>query len=364
MYRHPTVQYAELGLGGKWGRLVVWLFGIEWTTPQISLQLSQWYSLCLTWSHTNNKPALYVNGKPMAVTPAYYTDTSFTSPSCCKLSPNGSLTLGAGHTLIQGEIQIIPFSTMLGKISLFRIWGRERSKQELTSLYCTEGDLVKWERDHWDTWSCDPLTDSSLQCEWSIYKVRLLFAIIRHDKNTTELYIARDIAHHWVKLTNVKFYCLVHINVIPSLNVATVQEETYIDLTIPYYHPSGLLQLLADTSSIHTTPVESFPEATTSPPGVEIATSLVSNPTFTTTITPSSFSPITTFNTPNTSMKTSTSVATATTFTTTPANVSELYFEVKVNVSITGECDPQEILPIWVCLTKQLNRSQFKLYVS
>lgn len=30
---------------------------------------------------------------------------------------------------------------------------------------------------------------------------------------------------------------------------------------------------------------------------------------------------------------------------------TEIYFEVKVNVSISGDCDPQQILPIWVCLT-------------
>lgn len=35
--------------------------------------------------------------------------------------------------------------------------------------------------------------------EWSIYEVRLMFAIVRSDGNNTELYTARDIAHNWVK---------------------------------------------------------------------------------------------------------------------------------------------------------------------
>lgn len=62
MYRHPEFQHAELGFGGKQGYLVVWLCGVEWITPQFDFTLSQWYSLCLTWSHTKDRPDLYVNG--------------------------------------------------------------------------------------------------------------------------------------------------------------------------------------------------------------------------------------------------------------------------------------------------------------
>lgn len=65
MYRHPAAQYTELGVGGKWDRLVVWLFGMEWTTNRIRPDVSQWYSLCLTWTHTKDRPTLYINGKPV-----------------------------------------------------------------------------------------------------------------------------------------------------------------------------------------------------------------------------------------------------------------------------------------------------------
>lgn len=67
MYHHPGVQCAELGLGGRSGRLVVWLFGTEWTTPRVNLRLSQWYSLCLTWTQTKDRPALYVDGNPVDI---------------------------------------------------------------------------------------------------------------------------------------------------------------------------------------------------------------------------------------------------------------------------------------------------------
>ncbi|KAM4546237.1 adhesion G-protein coupled receptor G4 isoform 2-T2 [Fundulus diaphanus] len=369
MYRHPEVQYAELGMGGKEGRLVVWMFGEEWTTPLINLQLWRWYTLCVTWSHTKDRPTLYINGSLVNITAAH-TSTPI-APPCCQLAPNGSLTLGVGHAVYDGNIDIIPYRGMLGKISLFRMWGRERSEEEVTSLSCTEGDLVKWEWDNWDTASCDPVSDTSLQCEWSFYEVNLQFVIVRYDKNTTEPYTARDIAHYWLRQVLPKeiylhkvyafevtrsnteehiktpsgdgltrwatenisrFRCLAYTNVIPKWDVAALQREMYNDLSNNYTDPSGLLLLLADTSTIYTTPVESFSLTTIIPPVVMTGSS-----------------PITTSTIKTTSASTFTQPATTThTITRTPANVSELYFEVKVNVSITGDCDPRQILPTWL----------------
>jgi len=34
----------------------------------------------------------------------------------------------------------------------------------VTSLNCSEGDLVKWERNYWDSHTCAPLPDPGLQC--------------------------------------------------------------------------------------------------------------------------------------------------------------------------------------------------------
>lgn len=86
------------------------------------------------------------------------------SPSWCKLAPSGTLTLGASHRLANGNIQIISFARLLGKVSLFRLWSRERSKQEVTLLKCTEGDVVTWWTGDWDTQFCAPLTDLNLHC--------------------------------------------------------------------------------------------------------------------------------------------------------------------------------------------------------
>ncbi|XP_032431599.1 adhesion G-protein coupled receptor G4 [Xiphophorus hellerii] len=386
MYRHPEIQYAELGMGGRNDRLVVWLFGEEWTTQDINLQLMQWYALCLTWSHTGNRPALYVNGRLINMTTTHTNIPPVAAPMCCQLAPNGSLTLGVGHTINNGNIEIIKYSGMVGKMSLFRMWGRERSKEEVTSLSCTEGDLVKWVRDNWDTKNYDPIHDTSLQCEWSFYEVNLQFVIMRTDKNTTEHYIARDIAHRWLRQVlpteiylhrvsvfevtrsdteehiktpyedelmqwapeNIsRFRCLVYTSVIPKLDVAAVQKEMHTDLSNTYTDPSGLLLLLADTSSIYTTPVERFSMTTISPQVVTTASAPVTTST-PTTMTSSAFTQLTTLETSTISTISGTKETATNPITRTPGNVSELYFEVQMNVSITGECDPQQIIPYWL----------------
>ena len=58
----------------------------------------------------------------------------------------GTLTLGSSHSLSHGKLQVDSIGHLIGKLSLFRIWGRERTAQEVTSLGCTEGDLVRGER--------------------------------------------------------------------------------------------------------------------------------------------------------------------------------------------------------------------------
>ncbi|XP_034539462.1 adhesion G-protein coupled receptor G4 [Notolabrus celidotus] len=331
----------------------------------MTLQGSEWDAVCLTWKHTKDRPALYINGIQVEIRAAHISD----SPSVRrKLAPNGTLTLGASHSLVNGNINIISIGRLRGNLSQFRLWGRE---QEVTSLMCMEGDLVKWERDNWDMkMICAPLSDPSLQCEWSFYKVTLMFAIIRSDGNKTELYKARDIAHKWLRKvlptgiylprvsvfevprssteegllktahvdgevfwvpSNDRFHCLVHINVIPPLDVAAVQAEMYTNLKTPYYDQSGQLQLLTDSDSIQTTAVESFTSTTMSPPDE------VTSPSAVTNVLPST-----------TTSSTRTSASTTTSFTAGPSGVSELYFEVRVNVSITGDYDPELILTTWL----------------
>lgn len=423
MYRHPVQEYAELELGGENGRLVVWLFGKKFTTLTTPLHQDQWHELCVTWSHEKDTPALYVDRNSVDVE-ADLTETS--PPSCCQLAPKGSLTLGAPHTLVNGNANFLPSGRLRGKVSLVRIWSRERSKEEVMSLNCTEGDVVKWEQSYWDTATCTPLLDSSPQCEWSTYKVTLTFAILRNDeKNSTESYDARDIAHRWlekvlstsINLQGVfvfsdtrsilegtiitdntqkergvpilnRFRCLVHLNIIPRLDVAIVQDEMRRNLTHSFSDTTTNLFLISNPSSIYTTAVEGFftdttttfipvttstfetttlaqtstafttspttasPSDTTPAPSVEV-TELTTITTATSTITTATTS------IPNVSVSTvvspsaeatelPTSTALTSTIATSPTSVSMLYFEVQVNVSMTGDGDPERTISSWL----------------
>ncbi|XP_044077831.1 adhesion G-protein coupled receptor G4 isoform X2 [Siniperca chuatsi] len=174
----------------------------------------------------------------------------------------------------------------------------------------------------------------------SIYLHRVsVFEVTRSSKDDSLVKTSHeDRLVRWAPPNN-RFDCLVHVSVIPSLDVAAVQNEMFTDLRIPYNDPSGLLRLLADANSIHTTPVESFATTTIRPPDVVTEPSPVTTTTFKAT---------TSITTTGTTTSPSTSAATATTFTPSPANISELYFEVKVNVSITGDCDAEQILSTWL----------------
>ncbi|KAK2828158.1 hypothetical protein Q5P01_019192 [Channa striata] len=375
----PALQQLTVSLNIKFdktGHLVVWLFGQEWTT-EISVVPSQWYSLCLTWSHVKDTPALYVNGN----LPTVSTLLPRFRPRAANWPPTEHLHWVPRTPCRTAKSWACPFTSMSGKLSLFRLWGRERSKQEVTSLNCTEGDLVAWETGNWDTQICPPLSDPSLKCDWSVFEVKLTFAIIRHDGNNTELYKARDKAHRWLEkvlpagmylhklsvfevtrsseedglvkasdedmpeeraIPNINRYTgRVYVNVIPSMDVATVQEKIYTNLVAPHAEPDDLLRLLADGNSIYITPVKKFPTPTTSPS--TITPDVVTKPFPVTTTSPpsTSFSATTTTDPP-------TSEATATTFTASPANVSELFFEVKINVSITGDYEAEQILSTWL----------------
>lgn len=103
--------------------------------------------------------------------------TSPPSTSSSKLAPNGTLTLGAKHHLFNGNIYIESASVMLGKLSLFRLWERERSKQEVTSLECTEGDLVMWWMGDWDAGACPSNWNPRLRCGEQRFNIFIIFEL-------------------------------------------------------------------------------------------------------------------------------------------------------------------------------------------
>uniref|UniRef100_A0AAV2J9S4 Adhesion G-protein coupled receptor G4-like n=1 Tax=Knipowitschia caucasica TaxID=637954 RepID=A0AAV2J9S4_KNICA len=349
MYRHPVHPYAELGFGGKNERLLVWLFGLEFRTQtSVPLTVKQWYHVCITWSQNKTAPAVYLDGVSLQMEHAGFSGLCLclvppapSSPSCCELAPGGSLTLGASHTVVRGRVEVLPVGKLKGKVSVFRMWSHERSEEKVTSMKCTEGGVVKWEQSQWDTSACPAVPDVSLRCEWSSYKVKLLFGILRDDgKNCTELYMAKDIAQRWLEkvlhtssvsipLVSVfensvsfrsdtdwfqtkrwapissSFRCLALMTVIPGLDVGSWQSEVCKLLSDGFEDTSTGFRLEIEITSIYVTAVASI----TTPPATTTVTTTPEQTTPTTLFTPSAATP--TMATTSSSMSTPTVAATS-----------------------------------------------------
>ncbi|CAL8265789.1 unnamed protein product [Merluccius merluccius] len=137
---HVQFKWTELGLGGKHRRIVVWLFGEEWTTTSaVPLQADQWHYFCLTWSETTSVPTLYVDREVVKLRAG---ETPLKSSSRAPISPNGSLTLGSSHFLWHGTVQALPIGRLTGRLSLFRLWFRERTAQELSDILPNDQMMV------------------------------------------------------------------------------------------------------------------------------------------------------------------------------------------------------------------------------
>lgn len=86
-------------------------------------------------------------------------------------------------------------------MSLFRLWQRERGRQEVASVNCTEGDVLKWESDIWDTQMAAVLLDPSLQCGEKKRKVSCARLLLESD---TLLYLLLNATHLFVRLVNIE----------------------------------------------------------------------------------------------------------------------------------------------------------------
>ncbi|KAL4648271.1 putative G-protein coupled receptor 112 [Arapaima gigas] len=156
VYKKRGGVHPQLGLAGEGDNLRVWLLEVSWLSSK-KLSLRSWHSICLTWSGLERRLGLYINGtrvdlkEEMRIRPG-------------PLSPNGTLTLGLSHGFTNGDL--IPESghSLPGCVSLFRMWPREHTSQQLQDLRCATGNLVRWTASDWQMDSCQAIPDASLEC--------------------------------------------------------------------------------------------------------------------------------------------------------------------------------------------------------
>ncbi len=161
-YLHPNKTHIELGLKGKGTELQIIMFGRVWTKSDI-VSLENWHSVCMTWSNSMTEPKVYVNGTKVELKPQYK-GTSL-HPHCCSVAAGGTLTLAVAHNFVNNRISIETGTELKGSLSLFRVWGRVRSAQDISGIACTDGDILHWEKGIWKTdHNCEPIQDVTQKC--------------------------------------------------------------------------------------------------------------------------------------------------------------------------------------------------------
>ncbi|XP_035983368.1 adhesion G-protein coupled receptor G4 isoform X2 [Fundulus heteroclitus] len=292
LYRSASTKKKELGLGGNSEQLKVWLFEKQYLIRQ-KLKANEWHSICLTWSAKKQKLKVYLNGTILKEEPL------FTADPHQQLAQNGTLTLGVSHVVHPtGGVQPESGNDLLGEIGLFRMWGKEWSAEELSSLGCVEGDVVRWDVQQWK-YDCPPLPDNNLHCNWSNYKIHMWTSITDLTNPENCSLSLQGITRNWLSrifpnnisvqdiivssqrptchvnhqqnlaeksnLTCVKcFHCEVHVSVDPAADVKTVQTDISALLSEKFSY--NFLAIEAVHDSISVLPAGIFAQVTGPPP--------------------------------------------------------------------------------------------------
>ncbi|XP_052422593.1 adhesion G-protein coupled receptor G4 isoform X1 [Carassius gibelio] len=322
-YLHPNKTHIELGLKGFGEELHIIMFGRVWTKSSV-VSLDNWHSICMTWSKSMTEPKVYVNGTKVELKPQSETALH---PYCCSVAAGGTLTLAVAHNFVKNKISIETGTELKGSLSLFRMWKQVRSAQEISTMACTDGDMLHWEKRIWNkAQDCTPLQDVTQKCNWPFYEVKLVLVIIREDGNKTNIYDAREVAHQWltqaleewpkhVYLHKVKvfpigstltrsngsakgttmqlfatspglsqFDCLAHLNVIPNADVGEIQDELTEILAKPYKIDHFEINTDANFIFIYTLD-DLWPDLDTDPPLTGTETQTTTIPQLTSTAT-------------------------------------------------------------------------------
>ncbi|XP_017263583.2 adhesion G-protein coupled receptor G4 [Kryptolebias marmoratus] len=376
-YKAPRLQRKELRLEGTRSELTVWLFGLKYQFDK-ALSLNEWHTICLTWSDQDQKLGLYVDRLVLGETrlPPWVHRPR-------QLAQNGTLTLGMSHFVQgNGELKLENGNKLIGEISLFRIWGRKRSAEELNRLDCAEGDVASWDLQQW-IGRCPHEPDSSLYCGWSQYKIQM-WAFMYDSTNPENCSVSlEEITKTWLESIFPKnisvqdisvsstrticlmvnnsavlnaqqpqdlrksnftcdecFSCEVFVKVVPANDVKMVQTEvtTLLGLTFS----QDFLTLTAVTDSITILPVGMLPEMT------EPATT-ISTASFTSVRSPA----------PSVSAQPDNTSTTGTHLDLTAAVViSDKFFRINLTLSLTGSpTKPNDVIERWLKEQLQVNRT-------
>lgn len=175
-YLHPNKTRIELGLKGFGTELHVIMFGRVWTKSSV-VSLDNWHSICMTWSNSMTEPKVYINGTKVELKPQ--SKGTALHPNCCSVAAGGTLTLAVAHNFVKNKISIETGTELKGSLSLFRVWKRARSAQDISTMACTDGDMLHWEKRIWNkAEDCMPIQDLTQKCgKWHKYTHKKLLTM-------------------------------------------------------------------------------------------------------------------------------------------------------------------------------------------
>ncbi|XP_059507250.1 adhesion G-protein coupled receptor G4 isoform X2 [Stegostoma tigrinum] len=150
-----TGRGQELAITSQNSQLTVWLCGTTIET-QASLPLTTWHTVCFTWSESSNSLTVYLNGSQIK---AYNTSAS-------RVQSRGSLFLGRYQlsNLNSSKIEFDISWNFLGDLYYFRVWNHSKSALEISTLGCSDGDIISWSAQHLNFTSNTLAMDSTLRC--------------------------------------------------------------------------------------------------------------------------------------------------------------------------------------------------------
>ncbi|XP_054886866.1 adhesion G-protein coupled receptor G6-like [Poeciliopsis prolifica] len=293
-FLYRSKQRKELGIEGNNSHLKIWHLGKQYQVRE-DLSLKKWYSICLTWSGKNQRLKVYLNGHTVKNLGFYSDDAQQ------QLAQNGTLTLGVSHNVLpNGELRPESGNNLLGEIGLFRMWGKEWSAEEVSSLGCADGDVVSWDLRQWKN-DCPPVPDNSLTCGWSNYKIKMwvtatdrnspencslalegitrnwLMNVFPNNISVHDIYISsesptcqvqpdEDLAKKSNRVCRKCFGCEVYVSVDPAADVKTVQTDISAFLSTNFSFDFVTTEAVQD--SIAVLPAVISPHVTEPPPTI------------------------------------------------------------------------------------------------
>ncbi|MBN3292846.1 AGRG4 protein, partial [Polypterus senegalus] len=249
-YQNPDAKnnrQNEIGLAGKGGQLIIWLFG-ETLEVAKDLGLNIWHRVCIRWSNQDGQLWVFVNG----------TVVLNKTLNKANLAPEGSLTLGVNHRIMNGNTEDMTNRNFVGYLYYFQMWNKEWTS--VSGTECYEGSIIRWNREHGLINGSSERKQPSPRCGNNIYKIEMTAKVTNSDGTAISTSDSENLIRTWLKIIAVcyielcnisvtnRYNCIVFVQVTSQHVESTLQDQKNALENCMY--SSGSLSVIAEQGSI------------------------------------------------------------------------------------------------------------------